>query len=194
MDWVKGAQEVVPWLGNLPFLPKAIVSGLIVGAAAFLLALIWTPTPEPAIKNILTDCYRRALFTRMHAQLNEDAMFASIEKCRESLQRNNPSIRRRDLQTTAAELLGTVEQIERRRPVRGSDDVSTINQLKLIALHWFRELAKATGGSYPLPEAGKLAEAMYFTQQEADAPLSSEDLKNQTTVETAGQGGPSGRQ
>ena len=93
-DWIKGVQEVVPWLANLPLLPKIIVSGLIVGAAAFVLALIWAPPPEVAVKAILTDCYRRSLFTRMHAQLDADAMFASIGECREVLQKKIPDIHR----------------------------------------------------------------------------------------------------
>jgi hypothetical protein len=123
VDWIKGVQEVVPWLTTLPLLPKAIISGLIVGAAAFVLALIWTPPPEGAVKAILADCYRRALFTRMHAQLDVDAMFASIGECREVLQKKIPDIHRKGLQDTAVELLATVEQIERRNPIRGSDDV-----------------------------------------------------------------------
>jgi hypothetical protein len=118
----------------------------------------------------------------MHAQLDVDAMFVSIDQCREALQKNIPNIRRKDLQDTAVELLATVEQIERRKPVRGSDDVLAINKLKLAALHSFRALAVATNGRYPLPESGKLGEAAYFTQQEADAPLSFDDLRNQTVV------------
>lgn len=182
LDWIKTVQEVVPWLTTLPPLPKTIISILIVGAAAFVLALIWASPPEVAIKAILADCYKRALFTRMHAQLDVDAMFASIDQCRESLQKNIPGIRRRDLQDAAVELLATVEQIERRKPIRGPDDVSAINKLKLAALHSFRVLAKATDGRYPLPESGKLGEAAYFTQQEADAPLSLDDLRSQTAI------------
>jgi hypothetical protein len=137
LDWIKGVQEVVPWLANLPLLPKIIVSGLIVGAAAFVLALIWAPPPEVAVKAILTDCYRRSLFTRMHAQLDADAMFASIGECREVLQKKIPDIHRKDLQDTAVELLATVEQIERRNPVRGPDDDLAINN------RWLRVLPHA---------------------------------------------------
>jgi hypothetical protein len=183
MNWIKGMQEVVPWLTALPLIPKAIVSSLIIVAAAFFLALIWTPPPEVAVKAVLADCYRRALFTRMHAQMDVAAMFASIGQCREALQKRIPEIRRKNLQDTAVELLATVEQIERRNPIRGTDDFAAINQFKLAALHSFRVLANATGGRYPLPETGKLAEAAYFTQQEADAPLSLEDLRQQLTID-----------
>lgn len=180
MEWIKGLQEVVPWLTNLPLPPKLIVSGLIVGAGAFLLALIWTPLPPPpetAVKAILGECYRRALFTRTHAQINIDAMFASIEKCRTAIQMNIPNIHRNDLQDTAANLLGIVEQIERRNPIRGVEDIDVINDLKKNALHSFKELAKATNGSYPLPKRGELGEAAYFTQEEADAPPSKHELR-----------------
>jgi hypothetical protein len=185
VDWIKGVQEVAPWLTSLPLVPKTIISVLIVGAAAFVLVLIWTPPPEIAVKAILADCYRRALFTRMHAQINTDAMFASIGRCREILQKKIPEIHRKDLQDTAVELLATVEQIERRKPIQGSNDIEQINKLKLAALHSFRVLATATGGRYPLPERGKLGEAAYFTKEEADAPLSPDDLRQQLVINPA---------
>jgi hypothetical protein len=171
MDWIKGVQEVVPWLTSLPWIPKTIISALIIGVATFVLVLIWTPPPDAAIKTILTDCYRRAIFTRMHAQLDVVAMFASIDKCRESLQQHIPEIKRKDLQGTATELLATMDQMERLNPVQGVDRVNAINRLKLAAVHLFRQLAAATDGTYPLPDNGKLAEGIYFTQQEADAAL-----------------------
>ncbi len=197
MDWLKGVQEIVPWLAGIPPIPKTIVSIIIVAVAGFVLALIWTPSPPPpeeAIKAILANCYRRAMFTRMHAQLDQAAMFASIEKCREILQQRIPEIRQQTLQATAVELLATVEQMERRNPVKGSDDVDVINKLKVAALHDFRELAAATGGRYALPDSGKLGEAIYFTEKEADAPLSLEDLRNQIGINPAtGEGIPTSK-
>jgi hypothetical protein len=175
--------EAVSWLTALPAAPKVIISLLISGAALFILLLIWTPPPETAITTILSDCYRRALFTRMHAQLSTDAMFASIGKCREALQRNIPQIRRGDLRQTAVELLATIEQIERRNPIQSDDDLNAINLLKLSALRAFRQLAAATGGSYSLPDSGKLAEAAYFTQSEADAAPALDELSNQHTID-----------
>jgi len=183
MDWIKGVQAVVPWLAALPVIPKAIISALIIGAAGFILVLIWTPPPETVISTILSDCYRRAIFTRMHAQLSTDAMFASIGKCRESLQRQIPDIKRKDLQDIAVELLATMERIERFNPIRGQDDLRAINKLKLAALHAFRQLAAATNRSYPLPDSGKLAEAAYFTQAEADAPPALDEIRNQQSID-----------
>lgn len=166
-------------------LAKALGLAADVSSASDVIGVKRRAQAEAAIKTILDDCYRRALFTRMHAQLDVDAMFASIDQCRISVQKNIPGIRRKDLQDTAMELLATVEQIERRKPIRGPDDVSAINKLKLAALHLFRVLAKAADSSYPLPETGKLGEAAYFTQQEADAPLCLDDLRSQTAINPA---------
>jgi hypothetical protein len=112
-------------------------------------------------------------------------MFASIGKCREILQKKIPEIHLRDLQDTAVELLATVEQIERRKPIQGSNDIEQINKPKLVALHSFRVLATATGGRYPLPERGKVGEAVYFTIEEADAPPSPDDLRRQLVINPA---------
>ena len=169
MELLKGVQEAVPWLSSLSIFPKLIVSALIILACLFILVLLWTPPPEEAVRTILKECYRRSLFTRMHAQINVDAMFQSIAKCRESLQRHIPEIRRNDLQQTAVELLGTVEGIERYNPIRDPDDVDAINRLKLSAVSAFRQLAAATGSTYVLPK-GNLKEDVYFTEQEADGP------------------------
>jgi hypothetical protein len=115
----------------------------------------------------------------MHAQLNREAMFSSIEKCRDTLQVNIPRIGRKDLQNEAMELLAAVEGIER---MKVAPDPDAINKLKIAALHSFRKLAEATRGSYPLPESGKLGEAVYFTQSDAEAPLNIGDLKNQLSI------------
>src|SRR3954462_3312604 len=116
MGWIKDIQSAIPWLVSLPILPKIIISLIIVGIAALALILMWTPPPETAVATILQDCYRRALFTRMHAQLDDDAMFFSIAKCRESIQKNLPAIRNKHLNDIAVELLATVENIERLKP------------------------------------------------------------------------------
>src|SRR5262249_28997946 len=141
-----------------------------------------TPQPEKAVATILSDCYHRAMFTRTHAQLNIEAMFASIKKCRETIQTQIPNIRNKRLQGEALELLSAVHQIER---LEANPDPDLINKLKLAALHSFRKLAEATGGSYPLPQVGKLAESVYFSEAEADAPLDVNDLKNQLTIDPA---------
>ena len=179
MDWIKSFQEVVPWLTTLSVVPKAIVSLVIAGAAAFILAVIWTPPPETAIKEILHDCYKRALFTRMHAQTNLPAMFASINTCREVVQNKIPEIRQDRLQDIAVDLLATLEEIDGHAE-SGKEDFDEINKLKVAALRDFRRLAIATGNNFHLPNSGKLAIDKYFSAAEISAPVSEDDLKNQT--------------
>src|SRR4051812_43725726 len=182
MDWLKGVQEAIPWLAGLRLLPKSIITALIVGAATFVLVLIWTPPPEVAVAAILKDCYRRALFTRMHAQINVDAMFSSIRECRIAIQKRIPEIRSERLRDISMGLLETVEQIERAKEQQGYN-ADEVNKLKLGALHRFRELAKLTGGSYALPKEGRLGEGAYFKAEEADAPLSLNDLRYQQKID-----------
>jgi hypothetical protein len=182
MDWMKSVQELVPWLANLPIPAKVLISIMIVTAAAFILLLIWTPQPETAISAILSDCYRRALFTRMHAQISADAMFASLSRCSQSLMTNIPNIRNKELQSEAVGLLATISQLETRNPIKDYNDVLVVNKLKLLALHHFRKLAAATGATFPLPEKGSLWETAFFTQEEADAPPSS-DLSIQLMID-----------
>src|SRR6202035_369311 len=107
----------------------------------------------------------------------------------ENLEKKIPHIKRKDLQKTAVELLATVEEIERLKPAAETFrhnnltqmekilNVQEIDKLKVAALHFFRVLASATGGVYPLPEPGRLGNVVYFTQEEADAPLSVGDLR-----------------
>jgi hypothetical protein len=180
MDWIKTAQEIVPWLTSLPIPQKVIASTVIIAGVALLLVIIWTPAPDKAVATILADCHRRALFTRMHAQMNVEAMFSSIGKCRESLQAQIAKIQNKGLQEEAIELLAAVEGIER---LKGQPNPDKINKFKLAALHSFRKLSDATGINYPLPTGGRLAEGVYFTQAEADAPLDIADLKSQISID-----------
>src|SRR4051812_38356590 len=96
MGWIKDIQGVFPWLVSLPILPKVIIFAIIVGIAVVTLILIWTPPPEIAVATILKDCNRRAIFTRTHEHLNQNAvnaMFSSIAECRTSIQKNQFDIR-----------------------------------------------------------------------------------------------------
>ena len=177
--WEK-MQSAFRFLSSLPALPKAIVSFVIVGAVAFLLVLMWfppppAPLPEPAVEDILSGCYRRALFTRMHAQLDTKAMVTSIDACRVTIQMNIPKIHRRDLKEVAVKLLATVDQILHEN-ADNPESWPKINALKLQAIHSFKLLAAATGDSYLVPDDGKLAESGYFSNEEAARPLTQEEI------------------
>jgi hypothetical protein len=179
---LKDIPAMAPWLAGLPLLPKIIISVVVVAFAAFVLALIWTKAaPDDATQAILSGCYRRALFTKMHAQLSLKDMFDSIAECRKVLQTNIPKMKRTNEQDIAIQLLANVETIERLNPP-SYEDFAKINALKLQALHNFRNLANLSGAAFPLPDIGKLGESVYFTKQEADAPLTEQDITSGNQV------------
>jgi hypothetical protein len=197
MDAINSLQQVVPWLTGLPVSQKVIATIVIVAPVVLLLMIIWTPLPDSAVSTILSKCHSRALFTRMHAQLDQEAMFASIGKCLATINEQKQQIRSKDLQKEAVNLLAAVEGIERVKEERNTDPatrINNINKLKVAALHSFRKLANATNGSYILPGNNELAEAVYFTQAEADAPLNIADLKNLLSINpTTGETIPSSK-
>jgi len=183
MDWLKSAVEATPGLASLPTVPKVIISLLIIGAAGLVLVLMWTPPPDPAIVSIVSQCYRRALFTRTHAQMSLPAMFISIGKCREAVQQQVTNIRRDDLQQTAADLLGILDQMERRNPIVGPEDMVALDELKVSALRKFEKLAAASGKHFKIPGAGMLGEGgPHYDQKSLDAPPTSEEIQNQHAV------------
>jgi carboxypeptidase family protein len=140
--------------------------------------------PEPAVADIVARCYRRALFTRMQAQLSTKAMVQSIDICRLAIETDVPNIHRKDLGMVAANLLITVDQLLRTDP-DNSQNWPAINALKLEAIQGFKQLASATGGSYPLPNKGKLIEKAFFTDAEASKPPTSAEIEagNQSSMQ-----------
>jgi len=179
----KDLQDALPWVVNLPMIPKVIVSLIISAVAVLFLLLIWTPPAEAAVADILSKCYRRALITRTHAQLSPEAMFASIEDCRKTIQSDIPHIRDAKLKAIAVELLTAVDGILRLEPIRSPEDYAPIDRLKLQAVNGFQRLARLTGKSYLLPEPGKLGETKpYFSQGEANDLPTEEEIRNGNKV------------
>jgi hypothetical protein len=68
-----------------------------------------------SVRAILEGCYRRAVFTRTTAQMNHEAMFASITECRELVQSKVPSVSDSRLSQSAADLISAFEGIEREK-------------------------------------------------------------------------------
>jgi hypothetical protein len=140
---------------------------------------------DEAVNTILSGCYRRALFTQTQRELNIQAMFESIDKCREIVQSQIPHIQRKEPQGEAVELLAALTGIEalRNRPLA----TDPINKLKLVALESFRRLAGGTtGAGYPLPVSGKLSGTIFGTDlAAANAPLNSKDLNDQVSIDLA---------
>jgi hypothetical protein len=126
----------------------------------------------------------------MHAQLSTDAMFASIDDCRKTVEGSIPNIHNTNLRSTAVDLLASIDDILRKKPKDNTplsaDDMRQIDKLKLRALNGFLVLARATGGTYELPDAGHLAESAYFTKDEASkAPTKDEIASGNSNPNTA---------
>lgn len=119
------------------------------------------------VAEILSACYRRAVFTRTHAQLNHEAMSASLSQCRRLIQPLIPRITSVQLQQNAARLIALLDEIERQRSST-SWDFDMIDTLKLRLIQEISTLAQRAGFSFKLPTA--LSEDIYFTEDEASQP------------------------
>ncbi len=173
MELIEQLQKLAPWAADLPVLPKVILSLIIAGVAALFLAVIWTtPTTTQkqsldAVKEILAGCYRRAVFTRTHAQMDHEAMFSSIKECRQLVQSKAPSVASAELSQHVATLLTAFEAIEREHGNQAWD-FSRIDGYKLEALRRLTLLSRLTGLPYVLPE--NLTDEVFFSKHEADLP------------------------
>jgi|GEM_PF-5540493 hypothetical protein len=173
MEIIENLQKLAPWAADLPIIPKIILSLLIVGIAGLFLSVIWT-TPSTlekksieATTRILSGCYKRAIFTRTHAQMNHEAMFSSITSCRQQVQNEIPHISIEKWKQPAANILAALEAIEREEKSEPWD-FDKIDTYKLQALKGFQYLSRETKISYPIPE--NLTEEVFFDKKEADLP------------------------
>jgi hypothetical protein len=135
-----------------------------------------TPLPDPeqqAVMEILSACYRRAVFTRTPLEMDQEAMFGSLITCRNLVMPQIPKIKTRHLQQVASDIIAVLDEIElRRRYFRNYTwtewrVVQEIDDLKLHMLNLLSELAEGSGQSYVLPRA--LSDDRYFTLKEANS-------------------------
>lgn len=181
MKLVDSIQKFMPWMVELDTIPKGIISLLIAGVALFLITVIWsTPSSTEkkmleAIGNILEGCYKRAVFTRTHAQLSHDAMFNSISDCMALVQMEIPKISNGHYSQQAANILAALEGIERERNQKPWD-FHKIDQFKLEALRGLKVFAKEAKKPFPVPTS--LTEELFFSQEEADKPPTIKTQKN----------------
>ena len=173
MEIIENLQKLAPWAADLPMIPKVILSLLILGVAGLFLSVIWT-TPSTSEKKsievatrILSGCYKRAVFTRTHAQMSHEAMFSSITACRQLVQREIPYISLEKWKQPAANILAALEGIEREEKSEPWD-FEKIDMYKLQALKGFRFLSSEAKVAYPIPE--NLTDEVFFNKDEADMP------------------------
>jgi len=127
-------------------------------------------TSKARIRDALSICYRRAVFTRLHAQMDHGAMIASLADCRVALQKLTPRISPADCQRLVAGIIGEIDLIERTHAQgftwSGSGTAATIDGAKLRIIHSLGELSKKAGMPLELPRS--LTEELIWGRSEAD--------------------------
>jgi len=121
-----------------------------------------------AVREILIACYRRAIFTRTHAQINMKAMYASLSDCRSQLQRKIMHIDEIDQQRLVAGIIGELDLLERHRDNWGGTD---IDGSKLRIIRALNELAKAARLNFVVPIS--LTEEFFDSPEDAGKPPNS---------------------
>jgi hypothetical protein len=119
-----------------------------------------------AIRKILSACYRRAIFTRTHAQLDIGAMYRSIAEAIGAVQSQIMNISSPDMQQTAASIVGELDSILHQQTA-SFQDAAKIDESKLRILQAMTKLAKESGLPFRIPE-GRLTEEVFFSDKEAN--------------------------
>jgi len=124
------------------------------------------------IRDVLAACYRRAVFTRLHAQLSHEAMGASLADCRVTLQKLVTRVTPAECQRLVAGIIGELDLIERVNSAEftwgGSGTAATIDGAKLRIIHSLSELARIA--KVPLEFPRSLTEELMYTKADADSP------------------------
>lgn len=107
---------------------------------------------QKAVRDILSLCYRRALFTRTHAQIELQAMYASLDDCREKVQRKVPLIASPDLQQASADIVGQLDTIKRQQTTN-ENNFDEIDTAKRRILEKLIVLARGIGVPFSVPRA-----------------------------------------
>jgi hypothetical protein len=123
------------------------------------------------IREVLAACYRRAIFTPMHAQMNPYAMIESLAECRVTLQKLIVYVEPETLQHLVAGIIGELDLIERRKDSvldtrNYHSDADLINGAKLRIIASLQKLKIASGISFELPE--DFGDGFLYTKEDAD--------------------------
>jgi hypothetical protein len=127
------------------------------------------------VRDVLAACYRRAIFSRMHAQMDWNAMFASLADCRVALQKMIAYIEPADVQQLVASIVGELDFIERRKGallacVASHAAKVQVNGAKLRIIAAMLQLKERAGVSLELPVS--VTEEVFFSEEEANEPPS----------------------
>lgn len=113
------------------------------------------------IHKVIATCYRRAIFTRTHAQLSIEAMFESVAQCRTDLQKLVTYIQPKEMRQL---VIGIIEELEKIERCKGWSKL--IDESKLRIISSLQQLGKFASIPYELPS--HLTEEIFFTQEEAN--------------------------
>jgi len=113
-----------------------------------------------AIKSIVSGCNRRSVFTTMHAQINRNAMYESLDQCREIVQSNRSLINQPRLSQIAADILGALDSIERTKGSDSPDVHKEIDRFKQSIVDGLNELSKSVKLPFTIPK--KLTQSDYY--------------------------------
>lgn len=123
------------------------------------------------IEEVLSILYRRSIFTRFHAQLSEEAMFASMSNCRVALQKQIVFVRPREAQQLVASIIAELDLAERVSREEftwdGLGSMGTVDGAKLRIIAAMQTLAKMSGTPFELPAS--TTEELFWTAEDADA-------------------------
>jgi hypothetical protein len=148
---------------------RPIVKKPVSPLSAFLPEAI-SATDKQRLQEVLATCYRRAIFARLHAQLDLEAMFDSLAECRVDLQRQVAFVESQEAQQLVAGIISNFDLIERCKPrllEAGELEASEIiNDAKLRTIHALSELALLA--ELPLTIPTGLVEDVFWTRAEAD--------------------------
>lgn len=138
------------------------------------------------IKEVLSLCYRRAVFARVHAQISLSAMYASLSDCRSSLQKLIVSVAHDEAQRLVAGIVGELDFLERRQNVPGdwwTENAPEINGAKMRIISSLIRLSRIAKIPYNLPTS--IVEDAFFGKEDADAPLDPDPRWTPTSSPTA---------
>ena len=132
------------------------------------------PGEAMGVEEVLSTLYRRSIFTRFHAQLSAEAMFASMSDCRVALQKQIVFVRPREAQRLVASIIAELDLVERagQRLFTGEipDMMRAVDGAKLRIIAAMGVLARLSGTPLELPALP--TEELFWTLEDADAPPS----------------------
>ena len=131
------------------------------------------PGTIAGVDKVLSLCYRRSIFTRYHAQVNREAMFASMSDCLVALQRQIVYVRPSEAQQLVASIIAELDLAERAQKKESTGDnidtAAIIDGVKLRIIAAMRTLAKMSGTPLELPTLTTTEEEQFSTKEAADA-------------------------